>query len=189
MLAQHPQTDEVIPMLAAIGLGLALVSPIAGFTPQDGDSAQSVAAIRSLGGKIQVDENRPGQPVIGVDFGWNKDVSGGDLAHLKGLPELRSLTLEATHIAEEGLMHLQELTALTSLNVAATGATDAFMKVVARMTELRSLNISRPKSPTRGSCSCADCEDLSPWTLADCRVSPTLDWRISRACKTSRSSC
>ena len=141
---------RVIPMLTAASLTLALVCPVAGFDHQGGDSAQSIAAIKSLGGKMQVDENRPGKPVIGVDFGWNKDVSGRDLVYLKGLPEVRSLTLEATHIGEDGLMHLQELTALTSLNVAATGATDAFMKVVARMKELRSLNISQTQVTDKG---------------------------------------
>ena len=104
---------RVIPMLTAAGLTLALVWPVAVFDQQGGDSPQSIAALENLGAKIQVDGKHPGKPVIGVDFGWNQNVSGGHLMHLKGLPEVRSLTLEATHIGEDGLMHLQELTALT----------------------------------------------------------------------------
>ena len=72
-------------------------------------SARTRAEIERLGGKIELDESHPDRPVIGVSFGWNKQVRDEDLAHLKDLPALRALSLEATNITDAGMEHVKNL--------------------------------------------------------------------------------
>jgi HEAT repeat protein len=64
-------------------------------------------ARRSLGGKITGDEQKPGKPVVVVDFHGAK-VTDADFKELKGLKDLQSLGLWETKVTDAGLKELQE---------------------------------------------------------------------------------
>lgn len=108
-------------------------------------------AIRAFDGKHEVDENRPGRPVVRVEVRYEVDdeelanlaalltafpqltalrfksprITDAGLAHLKGLSQLRSLALEDAAITDAGLVHLNALTALEEVNLKGTKVSDA----------------------------------------------------------------
>jgi hypothetical protein len=66
-----------------------------------------------------------------------------DLAHLKGLTELRELNLNYTMITDAGLAHLAGLTGLRELNLlACQNITDAGLARLGRLTALQKLDLS-----------------------------------------------
>jgi hypothetical protein len=75
---------------------------------------KTVAAIKKLGGKVKVDEKRPGRRVMEVDLSFQQ-VTDADLAHLKGLTSLKSLELGGTKVTDVGLPHLKDLPRLELL--------------------------------------------------------------------------
>ena len=78
-----------LPMLM---VGLSLVPVLCWAAEPNADQAKTIAAIEKLGGKVAVDEDSPGRPVIGVDF--------GQIAN----------DLHRTRITDAGLEHLEGLT-------------------------------------------------------------------------------
>ena len=72
---------------------------------------KAIAAIKKLGGRVKVDDEKPGKPVISVDLRRTKVTDAG-LVHLKGLTELRGLFLYYTNVTDAGLVHLKGLTEL-----------------------------------------------------------------------------
>src|ERR1043166_211196 len=73
-----------------------------------GDNAEqdrAIAKIENLGGKVELDEKRPGKPVIKVDLRRTK-VTDGDLEILKGFTHLRSLNLRSLlGVTDAGMKH------------------------------------------------------------------------------------
>ena len=66
-----------------------------------GDNAEqerAIARIEKLGGKVELDEQRPGKPVIKVDLRQTK-VTDADLQILKAFTQVRSLNLGSDHTA------------------------------------------------------------------------------------------
>jgi hypothetical protein len=87
----------------------------------------AVAAINKLGGRVTLDEEKPGKPVIGVDLTATKITDCG-LVHLKGLTKLRLLFLTKTKITDSGLVHLKGLIGRRSLYLVRTNVTAAGVK-------------------------------------------------------------
>jgi squalene-hopene cyclase-like protein len=107
--------------------------------------------IREFGGRYEVDENRPGRPVVRVvvDFAVDDEqlanlttrliafshleslhlksekITDAGLIHLKSLPQLRCLALENAAITDAGVWHLNTLTNLEELNLKGTKITEA----------------------------------------------------------------
>jgi Leucine-rich repeat (LRR) protein len=133
-----------------------------------GDNAEqerAIARIENLGGKVELDEQRPGKPVIKVDLRRTK-ITDADLEILKGLTQLRSLNLRSlgsitdagtkhlkgltalehldlghTKVGDASLEHLKDLTKLKTLTLDNTPVTDAGLKYLKGLTDLRSLNL------------------------------------------------
>jgi len=106
-----------------------LCALVAGFTtvgraepPTARDRA--VAAVEKLGGTVEVDETRPGRPVVGVDLSRSA-VTDADLVHLEALPALEVLDLRLTAIGDAGVARLEGTRALRFLNLFRTRLTDA----------------------------------------------------------------
>ena len=85
---------------------------------------RAVAAIEKLGGTVEVDETRPGKPVVGVDLSRSA-VTDADLVLLEALPDLEVLDLRLTSIGDAGVAHLRGAKALRFLNLFRTRLTDA----------------------------------------------------------------
>jgi hypothetical protein len=81
----------------------------------DDREAEAVAVIEKLGGKVERDPNREGQPVFKVKLG-STAVTDDDLKCLKELKDLRLLDLSFTQISDKGLVHLESLSQLEVVN-------------------------------------------------------------------------
>jgi hypothetical protein len=147
---------------------IALAVTLAAAPPAPADDARTLAELRAadrvrrLGGKIEIDFDRPGAPVVAIDL-RGRSVSDDDLAdvavfkdlllldlartgvgdaglaHLAGLRELRELDLyRAERVGDAGLAHLKGLPRLRELDVSATRVGDAGL---AHLAEVRSLRL------------------------------------------------
>src|SRR5947209_8449662 len=85
---------------------------------------QTMTPIEKLGGRVALDEATPGSPVVGVDLRGTQ-ITDADLGHLKGLEQLRELSLQQTRISDAGLVHLTGLKNLQVLSLGKTQVTDA----------------------------------------------------------------
>jgi hypothetical protein len=120
--------------------GLLAISTAMARAQKDAKSAEAVAEIRKLGGKVDLDEERPDHPAIKVDLRRTK-VTDKDLEHLKNLKHLQILYLNHTGIGDEGLEHLTGLNDLHTLSIHSTKMTDKGLAHVAKMPNLRVLII------------------------------------------------
>jgi hypothetical protein len=67
---------------------------------------------------------------------WNTDVTDAGLVHLKGLTNLKRLFLNDTGVTDVGLMHLKGLTMLEKLFLDGTQVTDAGLVHLKELTKL-----------------------------------------------------
>jgi hypothetical protein len=109
--------------------------------PQEDEATkQAIAAVQKAEGKVVIDRDRPGHPVVEVDI-WGCDFSGAGLAFLRHFPQLRSLNMDTCPIADSDLVHLQGLTHLETLNLGLTPLTDAGLAHLRGLKNLKSLEI------------------------------------------------
>ena len=106
-------------------------------TPEEiADENAALRAVKALGGRITVDAEQPGLPVVGVDFG-KTEVTDADLKLLQAFKRLQSLNLSETKVTVPGLAELKGLKHLNTLGLdfrEATGLNaDAVMKVLGEM--------------------------------------------------------
>ena len=129
-------------------LGVALVGLVvcAGCGPPKPTREETIAAIKRLGGKVEVDENND---VVNVNLGGTK-ITGAGLVHLKGLTNLTSLNLYNTKVTDSGLVHLEGMTKLETLSIRATKITDAGLVHLKGLTKLQSLEIGVTKVTNAG---------------------------------------
>jgi Leucine-rich repeat (LRR) protein len=104
-------------LLVALAIAQLLPAPAA----RGADDPAAIAAIEKLKGVIDRDNTKPGKPVTEVVFLLAGD---DDLAHLGGLPDLKSLHLRGQKITDKGLKEVGKLTKLEALDMAATAITD-----------------------------------------------------------------
>jgi hypothetical protein len=107
---------------------------------KDPKEPEAIAEIRKLGGKVELDEERPSHPAIKVDLRRTK-VTDKDLERLEHLRHLQILYLNQTGIGDECLVHLTGLTDLHTLSIHGTKVTDKGMAAVKEMPRLKVLII------------------------------------------------
>jgi endonuclease YncB( thermonuclease family) len=96
--------------------------------PADTESERrALAALQAFNPVVKVDETRPGQPVVAVQFRPNvpEKAADADLAHLGRFPHLRVVELSSQPITDAGLAHLAGLPQLEELNLNWTRVTAA----------------------------------------------------------------
>ena len=103
---------------------------------KDPKEPEAIAEIRKLGGKAELDEERPSHPAIKVDLRRTK-VTDKDLAPLEHLRHLQILYLNQTGIGDEGLVHLTGLTDLHTLSIYGTKVTDKGLATLREMNRLK----------------------------------------------------
>lgn len=91
-----------------------------------------------------------GLPQLRTLFLDNTQVSDAGLAHLRGLPQLKGLRLASTKISDTGLVHLRGLTQLGGLDLANTQISDAGLKHLRGLTRLRILWLAKPQVTDAG---------------------------------------
>ncbi|MHC4406881.1 MAG: leucine-rich repeat domain-containing protein [Planctomycetota bacterium] len=91
----------------------------------------------------------------GLEYLSLQTISDNDLAHLKGLKNLKTLYLAGTQITDAGLGHLKTLSNLEALNLSNTLITGAGLKHLESLVRLRDLQLSgtqvTDKVPVHGS--------------------------------------
>src|SRR6187402_3260958 len=113
------------------------------------DEAAAIVAIKKMGGKITVDEARPGKPVIKVVMAM-KTVTDADLIQVAAFSQLQSLQLRTSRVTDAGLIHLQGLTQLQVLHLGNTQVTDAGMPALQGLTNLKELDFTGDKITDAG---------------------------------------
>ncbi len=108
----------------------------------------TVAQIKKLGGHVRHDENDPGKPVVSVEFS-NPAFTDAEMVHLKGLTNLRELSLRGTKVTDTGLGHLKGM-ALTSLDLLFTPVSDAGLEHLKGMTSLQTLVLTETRVTDAG---------------------------------------
>jgi RNA polymerase sigma factor (sigma-70 family) len=76
----------------------------------------AVKAIKTLGGRIKVDADQPGQPVVAVDFS-STPIGDTDLTLLEAFSRLQALNLFGTKVTAPGLVALKDLRCLNTLTL------------------------------------------------------------------------
>lgn len=126
----------------------------------------AAATILRLGGQVEVDREALGHPVIAVRLAestvTDEDlrclgslpdlerldlratrITDAGLAHLKGCPRLRSLTLiSVSRVTDAGLEHLKGLAHLEQLDLQGTGVTSKGLVHLDKLPRLRALKLS-----------------------------------------------
>ncbi len=97
-------------------------------------------------------------------------ISDADLAHLKGLPNLRSLSLDYAQISDEGLSHVTNLEKLQHLNLSRTCVTDAGMRHLQRMASLQQLGLAKTDITDAGLVHLEKMPNLRQLVLKDTKV-------------------
>ncbi len=104
---------------------------------------EAIDALCEHGGiAIGLDEDRPGTPVISVDFAAHPEFQDGWLEHLRAFPELAIVRLSGTGLSDAGIEHLVQLPQLNDLSLAQTRITDAGLAKLARLKRLKQLDLS-----------------------------------------------
>ena len=87
---------------------------------------------------MEVDQTRPGRPVVGVELSRSA-VTDADLVLLEALPELEVLDLRLTSVGDAGVAHLRGTKALRFLNLFRTRLTDTGLDHLAGSAGLETL--------------------------------------------------
>ena len=106
---------------------------------------QALVALEAYAPAIELDESKPGKPVIAVRFRPNAGrVTDDDLVHLKAFPNLRSVELpNKSLITDLGLSHLGGLARLEELNLNGTKVSAAaVVEFVKGRTNLQRLELT-----------------------------------------------
>jgi RNA polymerase sigma factor (sigma-70 family) len=103
------------------------------------EQERAIAEIRRLGGQVYI-EGSPEDRAVRVVLQYAK-LRDGDLACLKGVRQLRYLSLYGSQVTDAGLAHLQRLTTLQDLDLAVTKVTDGGLAKLKGLKQLQSLNL------------------------------------------------
>jgi internalin A len=106
-----------------------------------GNEDRAVRALEEAGCTVERDDRQTGKPVTKVYF--PEKTTSDDLEklapHLRGLPQLRVLSLKGSPVTDGGLKQLRELTSLGELDLNFTRVTDQGLKELKGLTKLQDL--------------------------------------------------
>jgi len=106
---------------------------------------QVIGEIEKLGGKVRVDAQAAGKPVIAMDF-KGLPVTDADMGLLEGLGQLRTLDLMNTPVTDAGLAHLKGLSQLQTLDLRNTKITDDGLDQLKGLSHLKTLELIGSKA-------------------------------------------
>lgn len=108
-------------------------------------TAEQRAALDALyehgGILIGLDEQRPGRPVVLIDFAGHPEFQDEWLQHLRPFPELTTVRLAGTAISDAGLVEISKLPKLAELTLKDTPITDDGLTKLAACSQLKSLDV------------------------------------------------
>lgn len=108
-------------------------------------TAEQRAALDALyehgGILIDLDEQRPGRPVVLIDFAGHPEFQNEWLQHLLPFTELTTVRLSGTAISDAGLSQLTKLAKLSEITLKDTPISDAGLAKLSDLKQLRSLDV------------------------------------------------
>jgi len=108
-------------------------------------TAEQRAALDALyehgGILLHLDEQRPGHPLVMIDFAGHPEFQDDWLQHLRPFPELTTVRLAGTAISDAGLAEISKLPQLTELTLKDTPITDDGLTKLAACSQLKSLDV------------------------------------------------
>ena len=140
---------------------------------KNAEQEEAIAAIKKMGGFVDTDPQRPGDPVVRVHLFAGKtagvglaplaklpeiewiglhasDITEADLEYLKGLTKLRRLGLADTRLSDAGLERLEGMTTLEILYLMENPITDAGLDHLRRLTKLKELGLGQTRITDAG---------------------------------------
>jgi hypothetical protein len=117
-------------------------------------TAEQRAALDALyehgGILIGLDEQRPGRPVVLIDFAGHPEFQDEWLQHLLPFTELTTVRLSGTAISDAGLPQLIKLKKLSEITLKDTPISDAGLAKLADLKQLRSLDVRGTRATPAG---------------------------------------
>lgn len=136
-------------MFALVGVLLLAIQPMLRAQDSKAKQERAITEIERLGGKVEVDNNRPDEPVVGVNLKHTK-FADASLEHLKGLTRLERLYLNETQVTDDGMIYIQGLTNIEVLDLHRTKVTDKALEYLKGFTRLRTLNLAGTEITNKG---------------------------------------
>src|SRR5262249_41914234 len=117
--------------------------PAAAADERSAGEQKAIEVVQKLGGKITLDQDAPGKPVVAVDF-RNSNVRDSDLPCLKAFPRLQKLDLSDCPLVQGlALRPLKDLKELKELHLPVTGLNEARPGDLAALQGLQTLHLAR----------------------------------------------
>lgn len=117
-------------------------------------TAEQRAALDALyehgGILIGLDEQRPGRPVVLIDFAGHPEFQDEWLQYLMPFTELTTVRLSGTKISDAGLSQLKNLAKLSEVTLKDTPIDDAGLANLADLKQLRSLDVRGTRATPAG---------------------------------------
>jgi hypothetical protein len=135
--------------MAVGGLFLVMTQPMLRAQDSKAEKERAIAEIKKLGGEVEVDTNRPGSPVVGVNLKHTKEVDAS-LEHLQGLTELQRMSLKGTKITDSGVATIKGLTNLEVLELGRTKVTDKGLEHLKGFLKLQRLDLGGTQVTDKG---------------------------------------
>jgi Leucine Rich Repeat (LRR) protein len=135
--------------LVLTGSLLAMTQPTLRAQDSKADQEQAIAEIKKLGGKVEVDANRPDMPVVGVNLKHTK-LMDASLEYVTRLTKLQVLLLEETQVTDDGMVYLKGLTNIEVLELGRTKVTDKGIERLKEFTKLRRLDLAGTEVTDKG---------------------------------------
>jgi Leucine-rich repeat (LRR) protein len=136
-------------LFVLIGVLLALPQPMLRARDSKAKTEQAIAAIKKLGGKVELEKQGPKMQVVAVDLKHTK-IMDASLEHLKGLTKLQTLFLVDTSVTDDGLVYVKGLTNLEVLELGRTNVTDKGLVHLIGFTRLKSLDLGATQITAKG---------------------------------------
>jgi hypothetical protein len=109
---------------------------------------QAIARIALLGGKVGINRNKPGHPLVSVVLSGVR-IADRDVAFLARIPTLRSVSLEELPISDNALTSLMGLD-LRFMSLRKTRVSDMGLKALRGMSNLKALMLDETAITDKG---------------------------------------
>jgi hypothetical protein len=137
---------------------------------EEDHTARTVRALERIGAKVTRDDQRAGEPVVGVSL-HAAQVRDADLpAPLSELKQLESLDVGCTSVSDTGLEGVRALKHLRSLDLGCTRVSDRTLEEVGELRHLRSLDLGYTRVSDAGLRSLGRLRELDSLTLYGTQV-------------------
>ena len=132
-----------------VGIFLVATPPMLQAQLSKMEKERAIAAIKKLGGEVEVDVKSSDMPVVAVSLKHTKEVDAS-LEHLKALTEVERLSLKDIRVTDDGMVYIKGLTNLEVLELGRTKVTDKGLEHLQGFRKLQRLDLGGTEVTDRG---------------------------------------